>query len=371
MLFGVHIVFFDYLKMKWDWREVGLDAEQIERVVVWGKSGRVVQEVDTISGEVFWTVPARIKKRSDTHTVTVTLSSYSCTVEGSPARAFGNKNNVFGSFDLPACAVEFHRLAAEACLDGPGVDLPGWETCKVLRVDVTQNYALGTLAEVRQALAYLRQTEGGRYKIDARRGETVYWLFGSAIRNGKGYAKGPHLLRQCQKQEANASPEEVQLAQRILRLELTLARTWFRRRREAFVKDWCAANPDGSAEEAEAAARLDQWVFDPIAQFDAFFNPLVGGVEVNDMNIRESILEAAPTRGRGLSAYRTWCLIQAIGHAAARESMAQNTWYVHRRILFAAGLSWGDLSAGTVVPFRKRSITACPVNSWHDLRMAA
>jgi hypothetical protein len=366
----VRFVFFDYLKIKWDWRELGMGDDDLERVATWGTSGRVVQEVDTVSGEVFWTVPARVKKRSDSHTVTVTITGYSCTVEGSPARAVGG-NNVFGSSDLLAGAVEFQRLAAEACMDGPGVLLPGHECGRVMRVDCTQNYALGSLAEVRQALAYLRQTEGGRYKIDARRGESIYWLFGSALRSAIGYAKGLHLLRQVMKREAVASEEEVELAQRLLRLELRLGRTWFKRRREAFKKSYLLDHPDVTPDELEARARLDQYGFDGSQEHDGFFGPLVGGCEVSEMNLRERVLSAAPTRGRGLSAFRTWSLIQAVGHQAAAESMSTATWYRHRAILFAAGLSWGDLSAGSVVPFRKRAITALPVDSWDDLRRAA
>lgn len=384
-------MFYDYLKLLWSWKEN--PTVDVERIACWAKGGRVIQEIDQRTGEIIWSMPARANQRSDNHKVTVTLTPSSLTVEGSPCRAFGQNNNVFGEKvpeSLRACGKQFARLGRLFMLEGPGVALPSMTRARMLRVDITQNFALGSGDEVRQALAYLRQTEGGRFKIDARRGETVYWQMGSTIRSGKAYAKGPHLVRQVKRREAEASDAELKLADRLLRLELTLNREWFARRRrrlyEHIMGEWREAweehhGTKGSCEEraafraanTEQAMRLayrDQWVIEPGKEFAEYFDKLIGGVEVNDMNVKDRIIAAAPTRNQGLSAYRTWLLIGVIGHSAVMDAMPVASWYRHRAILFRAGLSWGDLSAGNVVPLRKRAITASPVDSWQELRAA-
>jgi hypothetical protein len=71
-----------------------------------------------------------------------------------------------------------------------------------------------------------------------------------------------------------------------------------------------------------------------------------------------------------MAAYRTWCLVKAIGHREAAESMRKSTWYDHKKILNAAGLSWGDLATGQVVQLRRRALVLeKPVGSWAEVKL--
>lgn len=84
---------------------------------------------------------------------------------------------------------------------------------------------LNSLAEVRQALVYLRNAEGGRLRIKQISGDTVYWNSTSRYKKGKAYAKGPHLLYQMSRKEkigAGVTNQlEMELASRLVRINLT------------------------------------------------------------------------------------------------------------------------------------------------------
>lgn len=304
-----------------------------------------VQKVCPATGEVEWSAPCRESVRSDTHQVTIKVSASRITISGSPARSMGLAHNVWGSDNLIECGEAHLRLAQEAL---PGIPLPGREAWVISKVDVTHNYILGAAAEVRQALAYLREYDGGRYKVDTRRGETVYWSLGSAMRSGKAYHKGPHLRMMVEKGKAQAELWELQLAELLLRLEMMLGNEWWRRVR---------------------AAGKNQWCVDLEGEFKAYWSGLIGKVEVVEMSELELIRKVAPTEGLALAVYRTWGLVKMLGHREAAESMPVRSWQRHRKILFDAGLSWGDLAKGEVVPFRRRLLVLeRPVNSWADVQ---
>jgi hypothetical protein len=308
--------------------------------------GWQVQKFCPLTGEIEWSTACREVVRSDDHRVTIRVTGSEVTIEWSPARSMGLSNNVWGSDDLAACARAHLRLARER-LDFP---LPGLAAWKIRRVDVTRNYAFASGAEVRQAIGYLRQSSGGRYRADARREATVYWNLGSRLRMGKAYHKGPHLKFQVAKGQAEATEDELELAERLLRLELQLGSEWWRNQR--------------------AAGR--QWAADLSGQFQSFFMGLVGTVQVAEMGELESLERVAPSKGQALAAYRTWALVKAIGVEEAQASMPRTTWYRHCGFLRAAGLTWADFATGQVVPFRRRTLVLeAPVTCWEDVRRAA
>lgn len=316
-----------------------------ERVADYARSHWQIQKWNPVTGEVEWTQPARESVRSDTHQITIQVSHSRVKVSGSPARAMGASNNVFGSDDLVECArahIRFvRRHLSQLALPG----LPAW---KIARADKTYNYEFGSAAEVRQALAYLAQFDGGRYKADTRRGETIYWSPGSTMRSGKAYHKGPHLRYQIGKSQATAAPWQVELADRLLRLELQLGSAWWNRRRKE--------------------PGFNQWRVDLDAEYRNYWAGLIGSVEVTEMNDLDMFKRVAPTEGQALAAYRTWCLIKAVGHREAMSSMPKATWYRHKKIFTDAGLSWGDLATGQVVQFRRRALVLeQPVQSWDEL----
>jgi len=293
------------------------------------------------TGDIEYSSPCRENIRSDSHQITIQVSGC-ITVQGSPARSMGRPNNVFGSDDLLECS-RAHLAAAQAALS---FELPPLNHWHVTRVDVTYNYDLGGPIEVRQALAYLRQTDAGRYKMRGI-GETTYWSPASNMRSGKAYGKGAHLRYQVRKGQATATPRELELADRLLRLELKLGNEYWRRHRAAGISDFDA---------------------DLSGEFARYFSGLIGSVEVTEMNDLDRIKQVAPTEGQALAAHRTWCVIRSIGHQAARESMPKPTWYRHKRILMDAGFSWADLSAGRVVEFRRRALVLeKPVTCWADI----
>lgn len=296
-------------------------------------------------GEVSWRAYERASIRSDSHVLTVHVGER-LELYGSPARSAGLPNNVFGPCDLGVCA-EAHVAAVEAAL-GFGLPRDGW---RVSRVDVTENYDLGGPSAVRQALAVLRHAAGGRYVLRDT-GDTVYWGKRSGGRAGKAYAKGPHLLRQVSRGEAVASLEDVALAHRLLRLELTVGRKALGR--------LGVVDPFGS---------LVDWSGEHVRYFAA----LVGGCEVVSMDALFSrVLAVAPTERQGLAALGTLGRVRLEGVEVVKASLPARTWHRHKSILFAAGLSWADLSAGRVVELRRAPLLlGAPVCSWDELRRVA
>lgn len=297
----------------------------------------------TAGGELVWRSWTRESIRSDSHQLTVHVGER-LELCGSPARSAGLSSNVFGSDDLRECA-EFHVSLAERSL---GVSLPrvGWH---VSRVDVTQNFDLGGPSAVRQALAVLRHASGGRFTLrDAA--ETLYWgKRGGGGRMGKAYAKGPHLLRQCSRGEAVASPLECELALRLLRLELTLGR--------------------------KALERLG--VRDPFGSFDGslilehrkYFSSLIGGCEVVSMDsLFQRVVDVAPSEGQARAALATLGRVRVEGVEVVKASMPSRTWHRHKKLLFSAGLSWADLASGRILELRRAPLVlGDPVLSWADL----
>jgi len=295
-----------------------------------------------------WERTARETIRSDSHQLVVDVAHTDFYLHGSPARVVEG-HNVFGSGDPVQCALAMIRFAALHT----GISLPEDVTLwRVTRMDVTQSYDLGSPAEVRQALSYLRQSEGGRYQVRTA-SETVYWSRDSALRSGKAYHKGPHLRYQAKKRQVEVTPEEIGLADRLLRLELSLKSQFWR---ERSGRAWYEYSED----ELEAI-------------HTEFFGRLIGKVEVVEMDsLLERFDRVAPTKGQALAAYRTWSLIRVVGVREAEASMPRATWFRHRKVMFAAGLTFADLHAGNVVPFRRRIIElGKPVRSWAEVARAA
>lgn len=298
-------------------------------------------------GSIEWEAPRRESVRSDSHQVTVHMG-YGLEIAGSPARVM-QENNVFGSGDINECFAAMLGFVEEKL----SIELPRTHVdWKCSRVDITHNFNLGSQAEVRQALSCLRLSEGGHFQVRTQ-SESVYWGQGSRLRRGKAYAKGPHLRYLAKKKGLKIETDLLDLADSLLRLELTLAGQYWRERAE---KNWYQY----SEQELDLLHK-------------EYFDQVIGKLEVKEMdNIQERFEEVAATPGQGKAAYRTWALIRSIGIRETQAMLPVSTWHRHKKIMFDAGLTWADLQSQNVVPFRQRAIVISePVRSWADLRRAA
>jgi len=277
---------------------------------------------------------------------------YYLNIGASPSSLENGGVNVFGSLDLAHCSAVLIKAASVAL----GAILPHWRDWDCRRMDVTANYDMGGASQVKQALRLLLGTDASRRKAssDNKGGDSVYYNSKSDLRSGKAYHKGAHLRYQMKKGNIVCTQEQIELGDRLIRLELKLGARFFRR----LETDW----REFTAENL-------------IAEHNQFFSSLIGGgdVEVSDMGILLQELEkVCPTKGRALAAHRTWALIKTVGYTQTKESVPGSTFRLHCKYLRAAGLSSADLCAGNVIPFRRKSlILDQPVLSWDDIRRAA
>lgn len=320
----------------------------LERLHSW----RVTVDPD---GEVTARSPIRERLRSDSHVVTV-LCGYDLELSGSPARC-GAPNNVFGPRSPREGAQAMIDHVARSC----GVVLPPVEQWTCTRIDVTTNHVMRNAAEVAQALSYLRQTGGGHFQVRSK-GETVYWNPASKWRAGKAYHKGQHLRYAIQKGIAEATDEEVSLADRLLRLELTIRSEWIRERAPG---PWWSL----SSEDVEAMQ---------MSYFDQFLTAEIADPGLSDIERCERAAcelyagKNTGTPGAGRAAYRTYLLARQVGMEQARDMVPRSTWARHRKILNAAGISIAEIRGAQVIPLRRRALYLAPaVHSWDELRRVA
>jgi hypothetical protein len=247
---------------------------------------------------------------------------------------------------------------ASRCLQ---VLLPGVADWQCRRIDVTANYALPDAVSVKSALGQLLVTTGARRRPSShnRGGDTVYWNPSSDLSKGKAYHKGPQVLNLWKKNKLDSLPAEVELLQRVIRLEHTRGGKWFRRLKEKGLR-WQDLTE-------EALIRLHT----------EFFSPLVGtGIEVKNMERQEIVKAIVVANGcseqQALAAFNTYRNIREDGYFVIKESMARNTFYVHQRLLRAAGINDSHLHTASIIPFPKvRFVLARPVSCWDDIRRAA
>lgn len=282
----------------------------------------------------------------------------------SPASLTGDCN-VFGSLDICAGAEALIDRARKSfsCFLAPAEE---WE---LVRMDITGNYGLPDAANVKTALRTLLQTDSARRKATSAKGggDTVLWSPTSDRFAGKAYHKGPHLRYLQEKEQIDLPPHLLDLADRLLRLEMRVGSRFFRELQMRGCK-------------RHGALQGRHWTtFTPAdlaAMHRDFFGPLVDGVEVRDMGRVESIKLIAAANGitesQAKSAYGTYRAIKDSGLDEVRASMSERTFYRHKKYLLTAGYSDADLCMGNVVQFRPiRIVLAQPVTCWDDLKKAA
>lgn len=340
-----------------DWVTARLDLNTMNQDTVrylQSQSERIMRYCGK-TGDMIFDTSAWSSIRSDSHQISVRVTHSHLHIMGSPARVIGDGCAVFGAgssrdLNVTGCLRHMARFVSKQL----GVVLPlSKEKWTITRLDITENLLLGSGDEVRDALRILRNCEGGRYRVSQQAGDSVYWSMKSTLRSGKAYHKGPH-LRYLGKNKNYTGRQyqahEIEAADRLLRLELKLARHFFQRH----PKNWW---------ELTGNDLRNEW--------ETYFTRMIGGAEMtNDNCVRKKVIEAAPTEGQGRAAYGTWLLIKAEGWERARSNVSERSWYRHLKILRSAGLADADISAGQVVPLRRRVLQARPVTSWHELLAA-
>ena len=257
-----------------DWLSLKLptDSLDVELLRQWQSTQDRIVKIDG-NGQIVWEVSAWESVRSDSHQIALQISGTHIRIQGSPARIIGDGDNVFGAgaaaaLDIVACATRMISFVSRTLGFDLNKDVKDW-LCT--RVDVTGNLWLGGLAEVRQALAILRNCEGGRYRVSQQAGDTVYWSHKSRLKSGKAYAKGAELVHKAiqmakkksiEQTAREYSLEEVQLANGLLRLELKLGSQFWRERAE---KKW-----------------FEFSYGDLHAEWSNYFDRMIGGAEIID-----------------------------------------------------------------------------------------
>jgi II/X family phage/plasmid replication protein len=156
---------------------------------------------------------------------------------------------------------------------------------------------------------------------------------------------------------AHISEAEQAGCDRLLRLELKLGRHFFSK---VCQKEW---------------HELSESDLDRI--HDEYFGALVGSAEVHEMmDMEAACVKAAKelgyTEGSGKAAHMAWAFVQAYGYNEWKAKASRATFYRHKKIMKAAGLSYADFQQRRVVPIRRRAIVLNqPVRSWADLLKAA
>lgn len=358
-----------------DWLSCSLSIDHLpqDQVRAWIRSQDKICRISG-DGEHLWEVCAWESVRSDSHQIALQVNHKYVLFQGSPARIMGDGDNVFScgaaaALDLVGCWQRMKSFVASHT----GLPLPDDPTLyAVTRVDVTENLHVGSLPQVRQALAILRNCEGGRYRVSQQAGDTVYWQHKSRLRSGKAYAKGGELAHKMVQAGKSRLPqnlreyslEEIGLASGLLRLELKLAAQFWRER--AVVK-WYAFKSE----------QLKQ-------EWSDYFERMIGGLEMTDDNgVYERLLGVVyltrpplkhmhwvgqPSQGQARSAYGQWILIKTEGWEKARSRTSKTVWYRNLVHLRNAGLSDADIAAGNIVPLRRKIIEVTPVTSWEQLR---
>lgn len=306
------------------------------------------------TGEIVYETFAWDSIRSDSHQISIKASGQGVSLMGSPARCMGDGCAVFGSgassaLDISGCIARIVQFVQSAT----GIVLPtDHDLWRVTRLDVTANLAMACLPEVRDALRVLRDCEGGRYRVSAQAGDTVYWSNTSKLRKGKAYAKGPHLAHLMKKKGYTGrqyTTEEIDKANRILRLELTIGREYFARH------DWKKCTP----------LKLQY-------EWQTYFYRMIGSAEMkSDDDVKSRIYAVAPTENQARAAYCCWTVIKEQGWERAKEMFSKSVWYRHLKLLRDAGLGDADISTGNVVQFRRKIFTAQQVDTWKELHAAS
>lgn len=315
-----------------------------------------VQRINPATGEVRWETVCRESIRSDSHHVTVQFGS-TLQICGSPARIHSS-NNVFGELDIQKCALDMITFVATHFQIFIPRNLKLWRCTKI---DVTQNFDMGSLEQVKQAIDGYKFIKVGRQRVSTE-DTTVMWGKGSGLHMGKIYAKGPHARKMSSQKSAHYSETELKKADKLLRMEYSIRRLMIRRLKEA-GREWFDFTPEFL-----------------LTMHRDYFSKFISDVEVVDMdNVLNLLLENVgkgegqiPTEGQARAAYSCFVACRLTGFKIAKESFTKPSWHRHLKNLRTVGLGEADMQPINVVPLRRRQIVLDkPVSSWDEIQLVA
>lgn len=342
-----------------DWLTIAIDASIFDRDVMSGilKNRDRILRIDGVTGETKWESVANESIRSDDHHVNVSFGSR-LTISGSPSRV-NCSHNVFGSLDIVQCALDmihfvekFHKIILPKKLEK-------W-SCS--RIDVTQNFDMGSLGVAQQSIDFLKLLKCGLQKT-ATYDTSCCWGYGSALHSGKAYLKGPHIRKLISKKTAFLTEQELQKADRLLRLEYSIRRLLIRRIRESSGLEWHKYTSEFL-----------------LGMHQQYFSKFISTVEVTDMcHIKDKLLanvgdaeNQISSKGRAIAAYDCYLRIRTNGFQFAKDSYGRSVWYNHIKNLRSIGIVAADLQHINVVPLKRRPILLDqPVSCWDDIKLQA
>lgn len=341
-----------------DWLTLFLDASLLDRdsMIRCIKNADKILKINGVTGETVWETSCREQISSDSHFITVSFGSR-LKIEGSPARVIYS-HNVFGSLDIKKCALDMISFVADHYQIFIPRNLKNW-SCS--RIDVNQNFDMGSLAQAQQVIDYLKPLKCGRQNTVTYDTACV-WGEGSSLHSGKAYLKGPQLRKLVSRGTAKVSDFDLLKSDRLLRLEYSMRRGQIARIRNDLSLSWY----DFSAEFL-------------IAHHSDYFSKFISTVEVVDMdNILDKLLanvgsskDQIPTEGRARAAYDCYNAIRLKGMHIAKEAYPKATWYKHIKYLGSIGLVAADFQSINVVPLLRRQILLDqPVSSWDEIKLA-
>lgn len=367
-------------------------------------------------GQLEWETIGRVNIKSDSHQLNISVGGF-VMVTGSPARfmpdEFEIHDNVFGSTDI----VHGANLMLSHIEKTIGFALPNYKEWDLTRVDITQNYFLkrGNF-DIERTLNHLRSSDMGKYRT-ATFADSCYYQKGNKIQSGKVYAKGRQIIKDFRKRvpelmehlkedlcfdsvlcqlaldqvcadtslndfeilektkhihsiwsRADEASKRIKLCEHILRFEATFgSRYWNEKNKKTGtflykIKPWYNYTHD-----------------DLKKLFDDYFDTRIGkGLSVKDIgNLKQTFIDESLklgySRSMGVSAYKTMSLIKTIGkHAVYSKNnpdslLVKSTFYKHRKIALASGLTLADFESGVILPFKRDTIEFIAVNDWQSL----
>lgn len=325
-----------------------------------------IQKWTPETGEVEWSVYARETIRSDSHQVVARVTPTEVEIHGSPSRAFGLPNNVFGLSSLNEAA-EAMISFARSMLPFP---LPFFsnDVWHVSRMDLTENYYVGRVSDVALLLDVLAQRRtvnniaseeedtaalvsksSTTYKT-----KTVYWGKRSRNTKVKMYAKGPHLWYQISKAQAILDHLECfDAMDHLLRFEVTLA------------SKWCHENKPIRGESFQDF--YDRAVKAYYKQRNLIMTSVTVGSEEVEKKLRELFSSRRQKRSLLQSVFSFYALLQVGGYDKAKSIYSKDTFRNYSEILISIGVNPQDVKR---IHLPKRQVLFQQVSNWDMLKEA-